>query len=237
MLRVATQNRWIRGYEVRSRVGVSMEICQLIYVDDSVIFCEAKEDQIRYIRVILVILEVVSGLRVNWRKNGLFPIKEVAQMQRLANILGCRIEQFPTTYLGMPLGSKHKELLIWDGIIQRSEKKLVIWNSQHLSLGGRHTLINVVFDSLPTYVMSLFPLPAKLLKKLDKLRREFLWFGNKEGKGYYLVNWKTVQLPKLLSGLGVRNLRIHNECLLMKWLRYVEEEQALWREVIHHKYD
>ena len=78
MLRIATQNRWIRGFEVSSRAGVSMEICQLFYADDTVIFCEAKEDQIRYIRVILVILEVVSGLRVNWRKSSLFPIKEVA---------------------------------------------------------------------------------------------------------------------------------------------------------------
>jgi len=102
--------------------------------------------------------------------------------------------------------------------------------SQYLSLGCKQTLINAVLDSLPTYVMSLFPLPAKVLEKLDKLRRDFLWFGNKERKGYYLVNWETVQLPKLSGGLGVRNLRIHNECLLMKWLwRYVEEEQALWR--------
>ncbi|KAG5591627.1 hypothetical protein H5410_042141 [Solanum commersonii] len=160
----------------------------------------AKEDQIRYIRVILMILEAVSGLR---------------------------IEQFPTTYLGMPLGSNHKELLIWDEIIQRPAKKVAIRKSQYLSLGGRQTLINTVQDTLPTYVMSLFPLPAKVLEKLDKLRRDFLWFGNKERKGYYLVNWETVQLPMLSGGLGVRNLQIHNIC---------EEEQALWREVIHHKY-
>ncbi|KAG5630767.1 hypothetical protein H5410_002484 [Solanum commersonii] len=48
--------------------------------------------------------------------------KEFWSMQRLANILGCKIEQFPTTYLGMPAGSNHKELLIWDGIIQRSRR-------------------------------------------------------------------------------------------------------------------
>ncbi|KAG5630766.1 hypothetical protein H5410_002483 [Solanum commersonii] len=42
---------------------------------------------------------------------------------------------------------------------------------------------------------------------MDKLRRDFLWFGNKERKGYYLWLW-----------------------------RCVEEEHALWREVIHHKY-
>jgi len=151
MLRIATQNRWIRGFEVSSRAGVSMEICQLLYADDTVIFCEAKEDQIRYIRVILVILEAVSGLRVNWRKSSLFPIKEVAQMQRLANILGCKIEQFPTTYLGMPLGSNHKELLIWDGIIQRSEKKLAIWKSQILVTWGQ-TNINKCSAKLPPHL-------------------------------------------------------------------------------------
>ena len=112
MLSVATQNRCIRGLEVSSRAGVSTEICQLLYVDDTVIFCEAKVDQIKYIRVILVILESISGLRVNWRKSNLFPIKEVAQMQRLANILGCKIEQFPTTYSGMPLGSKWLKLWV-----------------------------------------------------------------------------------------------------------------------------
>lgn len=44
-----------------------------------------------------------------------------------------------------------------------------------------------VLDSLPTYVMSLFPLPSKVLKKLDKLRRDFLWQGCKVSKGYNLV--------------------------------------------------
>lgn len=46
----------------------------------------------------------------------------------------------------------------------------------------------------------------------------------KRGKGYYLVNWKSIHLP---GGFGVRNMKIHK----MKWLwRYVEEDQALWRE-------
>lgn len=62
-----------------------------------------------------------------------------------------------------------------------------------------------------------------------------VWKQKKEG--CYLINWETVQLPKLSDDLGVRDLRIHNECLLIKWLwRYVKEEQALWREVRHHKY-
>lgn len=108
-------------------------------------------------------------------------------MDRLAGILGCRVEQLPTTYLGMPLGYKHKEVAIWDGIIEKTEKKLSKWKSQYLSLGGRLVLINAVLDSLPTYVMSMFPIPAVVVDKLDKLRRDFLWNGNKEDKGFHLV--------------------------------------------------
>jgi len=30
-------------------------------------------------------------------------------------------------------------------------------------------------------------MPAKVEKRLDKLRRDFIWLGNKEGKGMNLV--------------------------------------------------
>lgn len=62
----------------------------------------------------------------------------------------------------MPLGSKHN--VNWDGKIEKSEKKLAIWKSQQLSQGGRVALINSSMDSLPTYVMSFFPFPSKVVK-------------------------------------------------------------------------
>lgn len=42
--------------------------------------------------------------------------------------------------------------------------------------------------------MSRFPIPSKVVKEMDKLRRNFLWKKGKELKGYYLVNWNTVML-------------------------------------------
>ena len=79
--------------------------------------------------------------------------------------------------------------------------------------------------------MSLFSIPAKVVEKLDRLRRNFLWHGNKEGKGYCLVNWKTVLLSRERGGLGIRNLRLQNECTLV-----TGEKRALWKEVITAKY-
>jgi len=49
-----------------------------VYTDDTMIFCETKVEQIRYIREIRVILEVVSATIVNWKKSSLFPVKEEA---------------------------------------------------------------------------------------------------------------------------------------------------------------
>lgn len=92
-----------------------------------------------------------------------------------------------------------------------------------------------VLDSWTTYVMSLFPIPIKLVKKLDKLGRDFLWSGNKEG--FHLVYWETVHLTKCWGGLGMRDLRRRNNSLLMKWLwRFNGEQHALWKEVFISKY-
>jgi hypothetical protein len=78
------------------------------------------------------------------------------------------------------------------------EKKLSSWRAEHLSTGGRLTLINSVLSSLPIYMMSFFAVPKGVLKKLDYFISSF-FFGKvttKEGSialssGVYYVNLRT----------------------------------------------
>uniref|UniRef100_A0A0V0HGK6 Putative ovule protein n=1 Tax=Solanum chacoense TaxID=4108 RepID=A0A0V0HGK6_SOLCH len=74
----------------------------------------------------------------------------------------------------MPLGAQSKSKDIWSGVIEKREKKLASWKSQYLSSGGRLTLVNSVLDSLPSYMMSVFPAPASVTERLDAIRRNFL---------------------------------------------------------------
>ena len=74
-----------------------------------------------------------------------------------AGMLGCKIDSFPITYLGLPMGAKFKEEAIWEPVI------------------GRITLIKSVLASIPTYFLSLFPLPASVAYRLEALQRSFLW--------------------------------------------------------------
>ncbi|XP_059291348.1 uncharacterized protein LOC132044830 [Lycium ferocissimum] len=225
MLITAQRNNWLRGFKVSSRQGDSMEITHLLYADDAIILCDADADQMKILRIILAIFEGVSGLHINWRKSLMFPVNEPQQFQQCVDILG-GVGSLPTTYLGMALGANSISLDVWNGVLEKCEKKLTRWKSQYLSLGGRQT-----------HLMSLFPIPPKVEKRQDMFRSNFLWQGNKDKRGIHLVKRKILTLSKQQEGLGMKNLRKQNQSLLMKWLwRYSNEDQSLWKKVIKEKY-
>ena len=71
----------------------------------------------------MLFFEACTGLKVKWENSSLYPIKDVTNIQSLADILGCGVGKLLTTYLGLPLGNTHKDLKIWDNIVEKTEKK------------------------------------------------------------------------------------------------------------------
>ena len=141
------------------------------------------------------------------------------------------------TYLGLPLGAKFKDRAIWNSILERMEQRLTSWKRLYLSKGGKITLIKNTLSSLPTYFLSLFPIPVDIAIRIERLQRNFLWGGIDESPKFHLVKWAHVCSPLQFGGLGIRNLRTFNQALLGKWLwRYGRETTRLWRWVIETKY-
>ena len=67
-------------------------------VDDTLIFCDANEDQIRNVKAILICFEAVSGLEINFFKSELIGIRvEESLIRKFAKILGCKVGTFPMT--------------------------------------------------------------------------------------------------------------------------------------------
>ncbi|PHU07254.1 hypothetical protein BC332_23743, partial [Capsicum chinense] len=162
MMRTAIQKRWIKGFQIRNMMGAELEIYHLLYTDDTIIFCGPAIDQIRYIRLILLLLKLPRVVRVNWGKSSLFQVKEVPQIQELSNILGCRIEHLPTTYLGMSLGYQYKTLEIWGGIIKKTKEKLAKWKVQ----------VDIIETPTPTFDSEQAKLKAQELRERARKRRE-----------------------------------------------------------------
>jgi len=108
----------------------------------------------------------------------------------------------------------------------------------YLSKGGTLTLIKSTLSNLPTYYLSLFPIPLGVTNRIEKLQRDFLWGGIKEEFKFHLVKRSTICFPIHYGGLGVRNLIKFNQALLGKWLScYATEREALWRFIVEAKYD
>jgi len=111
---------------------------------------------------------------VKLAKSSVLPVGHLDNIHLLGGLLGFKIDAFPIAYLSLPLGAKFKEKAIWDPIIGKFEKRLSGWKSVYLSKGGRLTLSKSVLSSIPTYFLSLFPLPALVANMLKAIQRKFL---------------------------------------------------------------
>lgn len=72
-------------------------------------------------------------------------------------------------YLGFPLGASFKSKSVWDGVVEKIEKRFVGWKHIYLAKRGRITLIRSTLSNLLTYFLSLFPLPVVVASRIVKL--------------------------------------------------------------------
>ena len=177
MLVAATAAGQFSGFTVGNEAGSLMSVSHLLFADDTLIFCDADSTHITALRGILSRFEEMSRLRINLGKSELIPVGDVPNFHELVEILGSRESALPLKYLGLPLGASFKDKSIWNPILEKMERRLAGWKRLYLSKGGKVTLIKSTLSSLPTYFLSLFPIPAKVAKRIEKLQRDFLWSG------------------------------------------------------------
>lgn len=53
MMRIANHNRLLKGFRVRNTTGEVLDICHLLYVDGTIIFCDVTLEKISYLRMII----------------------------------------------------------------------------------------------------------------------------------------------------------------------------------------
>ena len=175
MLDKAVLEGRMSGFGVGNLEGRSMAVSHLLFADDTLIFCKAYLDQILILRMILIWFKAVSGLKINLGKSELVPVGVVINFDLFLAVLGCKQGSLPMKYLGLPLGAKFKNKTIWNPILEKMERRLAGWKRLYLSKGGRVTLIKSTLSNLPTYFLSLFPIPASVAKRIEKLQWNFIW--------------------------------------------------------------
>lgn len=134
----------------------------------------------------------------------------------------------------------HKRLAIntYQGILENIEQWLNRQNAKLLSLAGRVTLTQSVHQALPIYSMQTTRLPTCITNKIDQACNKFIQCGNSDYKKMHLVGWSKLYQLKLYGGLGLKNLQLMNDTLLIRvGLGILSSPNSYWVQMVCSKYD
>ena len=78
-------------------------------------------------------------------------------------------------------------------------------------------MIKSVLQAIPSYVMSIFELPATLISTIEKMMNSFWWgHGRTNQRGINWLNWEKLSMHKNHGGMGFKDLTAFNLAMLGK---------------------
>lgn len=171
-----------------------------MYADDAVIFTNPSRSDVSCIMAIMRAFGEATGLHINMHKSTVAPIRcqGLDMDDVLSDFPGPRVN-FPIQYLGLPLTLGRLKMVHLQYIHDRAKARMSGWQGRFLNVAGRRELVRSVLSSLPVYALTALKLPKNFLKELDKMRRRFLWAGDK-------ADWRQMQ-SSLDQCLQTGNLR------------------------------
>ena len=207
------------GYIHGARVcRTAPRISHLFFADDSILFTRATLQECSKVADILSTYERASGQKINFNKSEVSFSKRVDADRRkeIKELFGVREVDRHEKYLGLPTVIGRSKKMVFGVLKERVWKKLQGWKEKLLSRAGKEILLQSVIQSIPTYMMSLFAIPAGILDDINAMCARFWWGARGTERKMHWLSWEKLCLPKTYGGMGFRDLKIFNQALLAK---------------------
>lgn len=187
------------------------------------VFSEGTEHSLQSIKEVLEEFYIMSGLKVNFSKSEMFCCDVSKRDQYLlANILGLAIGSFPVRYLVFPFISGKLKDSDCQPLIDKITAKVHSWTSKFLSYAGRLQFISSVLEGMYNYWCTVFLLPKKIIRQVERICNAFLWKGKGGSAVRVKVSWGKLCRPKDEGGLGLKRLGDWNKACLARiiWMLF-----------------
>ncbi|KAK4392149.1 hypothetical protein Sango_1992700 [Sesamum angolense] len=168
-------------------------VSQLLFADDTLIYCQATVDAARSILEVLRCFGRAAGQEINFNKSSVVFSRNTPSALRegIQGTLQIRVENRHDLYLGLPSAVGKSRRSVFQSIRDRVWNRICGWNERNLSQAGKEVLIKA--SMVANY-----------------------WWHNGETKKIHWLSWKKMCIPKALGGMGFRDLHAFNLAMLSK---------------------
>ena len=192
-----------------------------------------------WIQEILSLYEKASGQKLNREKTSIFFSRNTKQETKdfILSVAGVPHSTNYEKYLGLPPLVGRSKMSTFLGIQGRVWERINGWTEKFLTQADKEVLLKAVVQAIPTYNMSVFQLPKKLVQDITSMMSRF-WWGHKEKQGRLAwMSWKKMGKTKEKGGLGFRDLELSNQAMLAKqgW-HLIHHPETLMAKIMQAKY-
>lgn len=160
-----------------------------------------------------------------------------AERTRLANLLQVNLVDVHGKYLGLPSFVGRNKREVFEGLKDKVWKRLRGWKRPLFSSTGKEVLIKAIIQAIPTYVMSCFKIPKKIVDGMHSMAASFGWGSTEKKKKIHWCKLEYLCKSKVMGGLGFRNLHLFNQAMLAKqcW-RFLRNPESLCARILKECY-
>ena len=135
--------------------------------------------------------------------------------------------------LGAWIGNKANDQTPWEPILDTIKSKLNVWERAHLTLNGRHIVIQAVIGGHTQFLAKAQGMLSHIEEALSNTISRFIWDRGTKPR----IAMTTLQRPIHKGGLNILDIKSRNEAIEIIWLKtYLNFSLSCqkWATVIDH---